>query len=146
MQNEGRLSDRGQFRTFDSDLAFLLDHHLNAEARARWGIGATGSIDVALYAHGGLVDEASAADSARQWVPLLYSNRIFPVFLMWETDLLSTVFNSIEDELRGDEPRSGADWLGGLKSRLEAWKDERIEGLSRVPGGLLWRQMKDNAR
>jgi hypothetical protein len=145
MQNEGRLSDRGQFRTFDSDLEFLLDHHLNQEARARWGLTASDIVDVALYAHGGLVDEASAANSARQWVPLLYSNRIFPVFLMWETDLLSTVFNSFEDTFKGEERRIAADLWDRFKTRVEGWKDERIEGLSRAPGGLLWRQMKDNA-
>lgn len=145
MQNEGLLSDRGQFRTFDSDLEFLLDHHLNETARDLWGLKNAGWVDVALYAHGGLVDEASAAGSARQWVPLLYSNRIFPVFLMWETDLLSTVFNAAEDAIKGDEPRAGAAWWNRFTTRLEDWKDERIEGLTREPGGFLWKQIKDNA-
>jgi hypothetical protein len=145
MQNEGRLSDKGQFRTFDSDLDFLLEHHLNKEARERWQVGASGTIDVALYAHGGLVDEQSAANSARQWVPLLYSNRIFPIFLMWETDLLSTVFNSFQDTLEGEERRIAADWWNRFKTNVKDWKDERIEGLAREPGSLLWREMKDNA-
>ncbi len=145
MVNEGRLSDRGQFRTSDGDLALLLDRHL-PEARDRWQIPATGTIDVALYAHGGLVPEESAAATAREWVPLLYSNRIFPIFLMWETGLLSTVFNIVEDALRGDEPRLGADWWDRFRTRVRDWKDERIEGLTRRPGGALWTQMKDNAQ
>lgn len=145
MQNEGRLSDRGQFRTFDSDLVFLLDHHLRKEACDRWSLTKDDVIDVALYAHGGLVSEDAAAETARQWVPLLYSNRIFPVFLMWETDALSTVFNSIEDAVKGDEPRAGAEWWNRVNSRIADWKDERIEGLTRTPGTLLWSQMKDNA-
>ncbi|CAN5775446.1 hypothetical protein BH18ACI5_BH18ACI5_06650 [soil metagenome] len=145
MQNEGRLSDRGQFRTFDSDLEFLLDHHLNTAARREWQFETSDTIDVALYAHGGLVDESAAAESARQWVPLLYSNRIFPIFLMWETDLLSTVFNSVQDAVEGQDRRVAADWWNRFKNRVVDWKDERIEGLTRAPGGLLWGQMKDNA-
>lgn len=145
MQNEGRLSDRGQFRTYQSDLTLLLEHHLSHAALA-WKLGKSDAVDVAIFAHGGLVDEDTAAASARQWVPLLYSNRIFPIFLMWETDALSTVLNSVEDAIRGDDPRAGAGWLDRVLDRLGDWKDERIEGLARKPGSLLWSQMKDNAQ
>jgi hypothetical protein len=146
MENEGRLSERGQFRTFPSDLEFLLEHHLQKVAVPRWGIKKNDVVDVAIYAHGGMVSEESAASSARRWVPLLYSNKIFPVFLMWETDLTSTVFAGIEDELEGQEPRMGGGWWQTVTSRLRDWKDDRIEGITRGPGGVLWRQMKDNAR
>jgi hypothetical protein len=144
MQNEGRLSDRGRFRTSEGDLEFLLDHHLKI-ACERWGINENGTVDVAIYAHGGLVGEDAAAESARQWIPLLYGNRIFPIFLMWETAALSTVFNIIEDAIEGDDRRISARWLENFKNRVIAWKDERIEGLARAPGGAMWRQMKDNA-
>jgi hypothetical protein len=144
MQNEGRLSDRGRFRTYHSDLTFLLEHHLSA-ACTRWGIGKNGVVDVGVYAHGGLVGEDAAAASARQWIPLLYANRIFPIFLMWETDALSTVFNIVEDEIEGDDERVGAKWLDRIRDQWVDWKNERIEGLMRKPGGALWRQMKDNA-
>jgi hypothetical protein len=145
MQNEGRLSDRGRFRTSEGDLTFLLEHHLLKGACVRWGIGGNDTIDVAIYAHGGLVGEDEAARSARQWIPLLYGNRIFPVFLMWETDGLSSVFNLVEDAIKGDDERIGAQWLERFRERLVDWKDDRIEGLTRIPGGALWRQMKDNA-
>jgi len=144
MQNEGRLSDRGRFRTDRADLKFLLNHHL-AEARTRWDIGADDVIDVGVYAHGGLVGEESAAHSARQWVPLLYANRIFPIFLMWETDALSTVINIAEDAIKGEDELVGVNWLERFRGQLVDWKNERIEGLLRKPGGSLWRQMKDNA-
>jgi hypothetical protein len=144
MQNEGRLSDRGRFRTHEDDLKFLLDHHLSV-ACERWGVGENGTVDVAIYAHGGLVGEEAAAESARQWIPLLYGNRIFPIFLMWETAALSTVFNIIEDAIEGDDRRIAGKWWENFKNRVVAWKDERIEGLARAPGGSMWRQMKDNA-
>jgi hypothetical protein len=145
MQNEVRLSDRGRFRTDPKDLTFLLQHHLLNEACVRWGIGKNDTIDVAIYAHGGLVGEEAAAHSARQWIPLLYSNRIFPIYLMWETDGLSTVFNLVEDAIRGDEERAAANWIDKFRERVIDWKNERIEGLTRKPGGALWREMKDNA-
>jgi N-acetylmuramidase len=145
MQNEGRLSERGRFRTSPADLAFLLEHHLLQQACVRWGIGRNDTIDVAIYAHGGLVGEEAAARSARQWIPLLYGNRIFPIFLMWETDGLSTIFNLVEDALRGDDERVSANWLERFRDRVIDWKNERIEGLTRKPGGAMWRQMKDNA-
>ena len=145
MQNEGRLSDRGRFRTSKEDLTFLLEHHV-AEACVRWGVTKRDTVDVAIYAHGGLVGEEAAAASARQWIPLLYGNRIFPIFLMWETDGLSTVFNLVEDSIKGDDPRiTAANWLDRFRERVVAWKDERIEQLAKIPGSALWRQMKDNA-
>jgi hypothetical protein len=145
MQNEGLLSDNGRFRTDPKDLTILLEHHLLNEACVRWGIGKNDTIDVAIYAHGGLVGETSAAKSARQWIPLLYSNRIFPIFLMWETDGLSTVFNLVEDAIRGDEERVVANWFDEFREKVVDWKNERIEGLTRKPGGTLWSEMKDNA-
>jgi len=144
MQNEGRLSDRGRFRTHLADLKFLLTHHLT-QACTRWDIGADGVIDVGVYAHGGLVGEQAAAHSARQWIPLLYANRIFPIFLMWETDALNTVFNIAEDAIKGEDELVGVNWLERFRGQLVDWKNERIEGLLRKPGGALWREMKDNA-
>jgi len=145
MKIEGHLSDKGRFRTFPEDLTFLLEHHLS-QACTRWGIGKSGVVDVAVYAHGGLVGEEAAAESARAWIPLLYANRIFPIFLMWETDGLSTVFNIVEDAVKGDDERvAGAAWLDRFRSQLVEWKNERIEGVARLPGSALWRQMKDNA-
>jgi len=145
VQNEGKLSDRGQFRTSVDDLKLLLDFHLPAAAK-RWSIGANGTIDVALYAHGGLNSEEYAAEAARAWIPLLYSNGIFPVFLMWETSGLESLFNIIEDAIKGDEERMGVDWWSRFKDRVTDWKNDRIEGIARMPGGELWRQMKDNAQ
>lgn len=144
MENEGHLSTRGRFRTSDEDLTFLLTHHLET-ACTRWGVGKQEPLDVAIYAHGGLVGEDAAAESARQWIPLLYSNRIFPIFLMWETDGLNTVFNIVEDAIKGEDERIAGAWYERFKDRLVDWKDERIEGLTRRPGGTLWREMKDNA-
>jgi hypothetical protein len=140
MENNGRLSQRGQFRTQPSDLDALLRIHL-AEACRKWALKPTQSVDIAIYAHGGLNDEAAAAESARLWVPALYSQRIFPVFLMWETGALKTFSNILEDKLGADQTRAA-----GPMEKLKEWWNQRVEGIARPLGRPLWREMKENAK
>ena len=52
MENNGRLSNTGDFRTQDSDVEALVNLHLDA-ARKAWGLGKTAPVDIAIYAHGG---------------------------------------------------------------------------------------------
>lgn len=141
MGNNGALSDRGVFRTTPDDLRALVQVHL-AEARTRWRL--TGKpIDVCIYAHGGLVDEKSAAACAAEWIPLLYGERIFPVFLMWETGFLDTVTNRLEDAVRGVPRVAGAG--EGFWARAEKWWNRRLERLFWRPGTAIWGEMKQNA-
>jgi len=143
MENEGKLSQRGRFRTDDKDLALLLDRHLPVACK-RWNAEANG-IDLAIYAHGGLTDEDAAAKTARTWIPYLYSRQIFPVFLMWETGVLKTITDIFEDAAQGVTGPAGGERWDRFKQRVVEWKDERLEGLARLPGGKLWQQMKQNA-
>lgn len=139
--NDGELSRSGEFRTTPDDLRALVDIHL-AAARRRWGLE-DDPIDICIYVHGGLVGEKEAAAAAADWIPLLYEQRIFPVFLMWETGLLTTVLNRIEDAVR-DVPRpAGAG--EGFWSRAERWWNTRLERALAAPGTLIWGEMKDNA-
>jgi hypothetical protein len=135
MGNNGALSNSGVFRTQPDDVRALVDVHL-AEARKRWGL-ADGVVDVCIYAHGGLVGEDKAARIAAEWIPMLYNRKIFPIFLMWETDFFSTLLNLITDALK-DVPRSAG--FG-----FEDWWNERVEQLVARPGTRLWGEMKQNA-
>lgn len=144
MENEGRLSERGRFRTDVDDLRLLLEHHLPEACRV-WGLGTQDSVDVAIYAHGGLTDEDAAAKTARTWIPHLYSNRIFPVFLMWETGACKSIASIFEDATRGEAELVGGPRWDRLKQRFEDWKNERLEGLARPLGKKLWGEMKQNA-
>lgn len=139
MENNGDLSTSGKFRTTRSDLQALLDIHLD-HARKRWGLGKRGVLDVALYAHGGLTGEDGAADTAGRWIPALYDARILPIFLMWETDLLSTLKNKLADVLI-DESRPAA----GMRDTLSRWWNTRLERAFAAPGTFLWNEMKQNA-
>ena len=144
MENEGQLSRRGRFRTGPEDLRLLLEHHLPEACRA-WGLKKTDTVDIALYAHGGLTGEDAAAATARAWIPHLYTARVFPIFLMWETDAFSTLSNIFEDAVKGEAEKTGGERWNRFRKRFEEWRDERLEGLARLPGGKLWGEMKQNA-
>lgn len=146
VENNGRLSDSGQFHTDDEDLEDLVGHHLD-KARAAWGIPQNKVVDVAIYAHGGMTNEDTAAGTAATWIPKLYERRIFPVFIMWETGLLKTLRNIFEDIVRDWLPGDAAGRrTGGFWDAVGEFKDERIEGLLARPGSAVWQEMKENAR
>ena len=143
MENNGKLSQRGQFRTQESDVDALLRIHLK-EACRKWGVRANQAVDVAIYAHGGLNNEDAAAESARLWVPRLYDEKIFPVFLMWETGAIKTVTNIIEDRIAPEEARAAGGWQK-IKDGWKEWWNQRVEGIARPLGRPLWNEMKENA-
>jgi hypothetical protein len=131
MENNGRLSNTGDFRTSDFDIEELVGPRLDT-ARSDWGLGARDPVDIAIYAHGGLTSEDTAAETASKWIPALYDSQIFPIFLMWETDLLSTLLNG--------EPRMAGGWLDSARR----WWNKRLEKLLARPGSTIWGEMKQN--
>ncbi len=139
MENNGRLSNTGDFRTQESDIASLVTHNLG-KARTTWGMGKNDPVDIAIYAHGGLTFEDTAGETAARWIPALYEHKIFPIFLMWETDLWSTLKGRLADILE-DQPRP----TGGLFDRVKDWWNERLEKLLAVPGTAICSEMKQNA-
>jgi hypothetical protein len=138
MENNGKLSNTGDFRTYESDIDALVTQQLGI-ARSAWGLAANDPVDIAIYAHGGLTSEDDAAATAAKWIPALYDNKIFPIFLMWETDLMSTLKDRLEDALKG-EPRMA----GGLLDVAKTWWNERLEKLLAYPGTKIWGEMKQN--
>lgn len=139
MENNGRLSSSGTFRTQRGDVNALVTDHVKA-ARAKWGLRPTAPLDVAVYAHGGLTGEETAAATAARWIPALYEERIFPIFLMWETDLWSTLHNRLADLVSG-LPKA----TGGLVDQLQRFWNRRLEKLLAPPGSAIWGEMKQNA-
>jgi hypothetical protein len=139
MENNGKLSNTGDFRTQESDVTWLLNDQLG-KARAAWGIQDSQPVDVAIYAHGGLTSEDDAAKTAAKWIPAMYDKQIFPIFLMWETDLWTTL-KDIWADIQSRQPRT----TGGPLDTLKSWWNERLEKLLTVPGSKVWGEMKQNA-
>ena len=75
LENNGTLSDGGQFATEPEDLHDLLSFYLPKAIR-QWRLADNQPIDIAIYAHGGLVPKESAAKTARIWVPALFARKI----------------------------------------------------------------------
>ncbi len=123
MENNGRLSRSGAFRTGEDDVHALANVYLDA-ARRDWGVKAGQPLDICLYAHGGLVGEGDAAATFARWWPALYAARCFPIFLMWESDLWSTIKGRLEDTVKA-APRPTA----GPLEALGRWWDARLESL-----------------
>lgn len=134
MENNGRLSNSGVFRTTPDDLKALVTTYLR-RAREDWGLKSNEPADIAIYAHGGLVSESDAAAVAAEWIPALYQQKIFPIFLMWETDLISTLGNMVKDGLEPEDRRTAG---------IQRWWDERLEKLLAKPGTAVWGEMKEN--
>ena len=132
MENNGRLSNTGQFRTQVGDVDALVNIHIT-EARKKWGLKDDAPTDIAIYAHGGLTSEADAAQTAANWIPALYEAKILPIFLMWETDLWATLKNRLAD-LISEQPRPTA----GLGDQLKRFWNQRLERLLATPGTAIW--------
>jgi hypothetical protein len=136
MGNNGALSNSGNFRTTPDDVRAIAGIQLE-RARQRWGLE-RGTVDVCIYAHGGLVNEQTSAAIAAQWIPMLYDKRIFPVFLMWETGFIATLAALIDDAVAGVPRTKGA-------GAIERWWNQRLERALACPGTAAWNEMKQNA-
>jgi len=139
MENNGRLSSSGVFRTQPGDLDALTTMHIEA-ARKNWGLKPSEPVDVAIYAHGGLTAEEAAAPTAAQWIPALYQAKIFPICFMCETGLWSTLKNRFEDIVTG-LPKP----TGGLIDQLKRFWNQRLERVLAPAGSAIWGEMKQNA-
>lgn len=140
MENNGELSRSGSFRTREDDVRALATEYLGA-ACDEWKLAKGRPVDIAIYAHGGLTGEDDAAAAFARWLPALYGAKRFPVFLMWESDLLSTIANRVEDLTA-----AAAGPAAGPLDSLRRWWNERLESLLAPLGTELWEEMKDNAQ
>ena len=139
MENNGSLSNSGEFRTNEGDVKALVTFHAQ-EARKRWKLKPSEPLDVAVYAHGGLTSETDAAETAANWIPALYDAQIFPIFFMWETDLWNTLKNRFDD-LQKDVPRD----TQAMRGMLGKFWNKRLERFLARAGTEIWGEMKQNA-
>ncbi|APV50345.1 peptidase C1A papain [Betaproteobacteria bacterium GR16-43] len=139
MERDGSLSTSGSFRTTPPDVVALVTDYLDA-ARKDWKVKAGDPLDLVIYAHGGLTGERDAEATFSRWLPKLYEARKFPIFLMWESDILSTLANQLAHVAEmASRP------AGGPLDSVGKWWNERLEGLLAPPGCALWDEMKRNA-
>ncbi len=94
----GRLSDGGCYANTEADLDELIQR-LDAWVAARAGMAAR----IALYAHGGLVDEQAGLGVALRDHQWWLANDVYPIFFVWETGFLEV----LEQGLRQSQAQAG---------------------------------------
>jgi papain like protease len=137
--NNGLLSDSGDYWTTEEDIERMLDSV--ARQAASWD-----ARRIMLYVHGGLSGEAAAARRVVAFRDVCLRNRIYPIHVMWETGFSEALQASVLDIFTNEDERAGADWLKRMRDGLVEAKDRTVELTAAVPGGVLWREMKENAR
>jgi len=133
--NDGRLSQSGRYQTGEQDLDDIIS---SIDEK----LPASGTRDILIYAHGGLNDEKASASRIASMLPYFLGNGIYPVHFMWETGLMETIRNIVEDARRNR--RFGGLW-DEARDRFLDLLDDAIELATRNLGRPIWAQMKDNA-
>jgi len=132
LDNDGLLAQTGPFANNVESIRAAVKQM--QQTMAKWE-----NKRVLVYAHGGLVPESSATEFIQKVQPFLMNQGVYPLFFIWRTGLMETLFHIIEDVVKRKLP-SGA-WYEWLEER----KDDLIESAVGTPGKLFWNQMKSNA-
>ena len=132
---QGKFSGGGIFETTAADVRAIFAEHLPpklAEAKEQGR-----NLRIVVFAHGGLVDEASGLAMAKAVIPWWLANDVYPIYFVWETGLFETITQLIKGE-RTFEARDFDPF---------DITDRPVEDLVRsVGGGKIWDGMKQSAR
>lgn len=136
----GAFNEYGPIRTMPGDLPAIVEN-VRAERQK-----AGKRLKVLFFAHGGLVGDAGASHKALALKKeLLDENGIYPIHLIWHTDLWEEIVDLIAGKQRHVqlvEPgltRGAGEWLQNAM-------DGTVEATLRVPGHAVWKEMKEDAR
>ncbi|MBZ8139962.1 peptidase C1 [Rubrivivax gelatinosus] len=98
---------------------------------------------ILLYVHGGLVGESAAVQRVAEYRQTLLDAEIYPLAVVWKTDVWTTLTNIIQDAIRRRRPEGALD---AAKDFMLDRLDDALEPLARTLGGkTLWDEMKENA-
>jgi hypothetical protein len=125
---QGRLSSTGSATTSTRDVDAIFSEHLPIFLETHGS-----PTPVVLWAHGGLVDEASGIRIADRQVRWWKENGVYPIYFAWEAgfgDALRQIFVA---------------WLGS-RGAWNAARDRAAETTARHFGGMkIWAAMKRSA-
>jgi hypothetical protein len=132
---QGKFSGGGIFETTAADVRALFAEHLPPKLAEAKGQGR--KLRIVVFAHGGLVDEASGLAMAKAVIPWWLANNVYPIYFVWETGLFETLTQLMKGE-RAFEARDFDPF---------DITDRPVEDLVRaVGGGKIWDGMKQSAR
>lgn len=112
---------------------------------------------IVIYAHGGLNSQTDGIKRASIMGPYFKANGVFPIFIVWKTGFLESMYDIGDDwmvkrlpgliDLAPDTAGSAfTDWLGRqLDKTSDKWDGSVESGAPGRWGKSLWNEMKDNA-
>ena len=134
---QGTWSTDGAYQTSQADADAIADEHLPQALAAARAEGRP--LRVLVFAHGGLVDEASGLGVAHKQCAWWAANGVYPLFFVWETGLAGTV-KQLLTEARRRLP------LVGTRDLWDRTTDPLVETAARALGGAkVWGGMKWSA-
>lgn len=135
--NDGRLRDSGPFGTSEQEVQEILRRDLPRITKT-WK-----KKRVLLYAHGGLVSEASAVQRLADYRAAMLEAEVYPLSFIWKTDYWTTLTNMLQDALRR---RRSEGFLDAAKDFMLDRLDDALEPIARaLTGKAAWDEMKENA-
>lgn len=98
---------------------------------------------IAIYAHGGLNDEAASIKRIRVLAPYFAANNIYPLFITWRTGVWESIVGMLQDTT---DKLFGATIVGSGWEWARDQADRAIEALAeRALVKPVWMQIKQNA-
>jgi hypothetical protein len=137
--NNGALKAGGTYGTSESDVREIFTH-----ISTQVGSGGEAPVrHLLLYAHGGLTAEDSAIQKVADLRPALLEAGVYPLSVIWRTDLWTTLRNILEDAIARRRPEG---FLDSAKDFMLDRLDDGLEPVARAAGGRrLWAEMQENA-
>lgn len=132
---QGMFSTDGAFQTTEADADAIVYEHLARALAAAEGRGEP--LRVLVFAHGGLVDEASGLRVAHRQCAWWKANGVYPIFFVWETGLKGTV-SQLLAEAKRRLPLVGARDLWDYTTDPLVETAARALGGAKVWGGMKW--------
>ncbi len=135
--NNGVLNPSGAYGTSKQDVDHMFNDYIPAVAK-NWK-----KQRILLYAHGGLVDEASVVQRLADYLPALLLAEVYPVSFVWHSDYWSTLKFMLQDAIRRRRPEGVLD---AAKDFMLDRLDDALEPVARtLTGKAQWDEMKENA-
>jgi hypothetical protein len=137
--NNGLLKTDGTYGTSEQDVREIFDHIASSPTDS----GSNPIQHVLLYAHGGLTAEDSAIQKAADLRPALLAAGVYPLSIIWRTDLWTTFRNILQDAISRRRPEG---FLDDAKDFMLDRLDDGLEPVARAAGGRnVWAEMQQNA-
>ena len=137
--NQGQFSQDGEFTSSLQDVKAIFGKHLPNWIDQQHPDKE--KVDVVLYSHGGLTNEGWGLATAAHQLEFWKKNGIYPIFFVWETGFLETLwqmFRGSQSRVMPSGSRSGrwiSDWFDEAEDK--AWERAvRFLGGPKVWGGM----------